>query len=90
MSGSNNPGGLEEAIRSSAEPSRQWRNRYWFCKRLDLAESFSHARGAYGPGLFVPDAVWPSREIAEQLALECIAKNLGGKYVVYLGPEPVS
>jgi hypothetical protein len=74
----------------TALPADRWRNRYWFSREINLADTASHAGGPFGPGVLVARVVWPSQDVAETIARRCIEKHPLGDFVVYLGAEPAS
>lgn len=68
---------------ASAFASERWRNVYWLERRVEMP------RGPAGPGRFVARYTWPSRDVAETKARECLKgpRNPDPGHIRYLGAE---
>jgi hypothetical protein len=71
-----------------ARPSRRWRN--WWKAEIDLLGSPRRWRGGIVPAgtIYKGECEWPTKEVAEQRALDDIRVN-GRQGNVYLGAHPV-
>lgn len=70
-------------------PSNRWRNVYWLARPVPLKDGPAHPGGSYGPGRFVSQHVWPSKEVAEERGLRSIAlfDARHRPYIIYVGAE---
>lgn len=77
---------MDERVKTRTErklaqrPPNKWRNRYWYDKEFRHRDGRARPPGEY-PGMYI----WPSRDIAEQKAIEAMRKRRGAAGVVYLG-----
>ena len=73
----------EQKRKAKTRPSGRWRNRYWLPSQIIIRDA-----GPMGPGECFSRYSWPSREVAEQKALDCLdgpRAYLRRKGVRYLG-----
>jgi hypothetical protein len=74
---------------TAREPAKRWRNRY---RALEAGWCASNGRPVSAGEEYWGKALWPSREIAEQRALDDLEKGrrfVGHDVSEYLGARPV-
>ncbi len=82
---------IEEKIRTAkaTRPSMRWRNRWYVAVRYQNCYNGEWV----GPGEYWGAFVWPSREVAEQIGKEDLARFVSSRNVRnnrYLGALPVN